>query len=903
MTDTTQLTDNNDRLNALNSLALLDTEPEERFDRITRLCQQVFDVSACLISLIDDSRQWIKSSQGVSIKEIPLDKSICKDSIASASPMVITDLSQHDNYCNSSLASAPVNARFYAAVPLKFHDQTIIGTLSILDTEPRQITPDKVALLEEFSNLIEAELEHIQVLDIESQLKTNEQALLIENERLALATHAGNIGVWDYNILTNELKWDDRMFELYGIRRDQFPGEYEAWSHALHPEDKARSEQELMDAIQGVKPFNTEFRVIWPSGAIHYIQAAGNIIRNRNGEAERMIGVNQDITRQKNMEQAIKQFQFIIQSSEDAIISKTPDGIISSWNPAAERMLGYKPEEVIGQSMLTLFPQDRIQEEQLVINRISAGDKVESYETIQRRKDGTLIDVSVTISPIFDEAGNVIGASKIMHDISERKRFDLMKNEFISTVSHELRTPLTSIKGALGLLIGKHSRNIPDKAFKMLEMANRNAERLSLLVDDILDLEKIQSGALRLDMKPVDIIQLAKKAYEENVGFSAKHDAELELVINTDSAVAMADEQRLMQVFANLISNAIKFSPYGEVVQIIVNCTESQIEVSIKDNGPGIPEDFKERIFTRFAQADSSDTKEKSGTGLGLSISKAIIDKHKGIIGYETSSQNGTRFYFQLPAQHTADETKPEKHKHIRKALICEDNESITDILKRILSEEGIRVDSAHLLNDARNLIDKNQYDLLILDLSLPDGNSIDLVDKLYQSEKSNKIPIIIVSAMADEGRNRYQGNSDMIIDWLQKPIDTDRLQKNLYLLQHPKAQILHVDDNLDMIQITALMFDDFSQFNYATTLNQATEMLSSQHFELIILDQTLPDGHGTELLSIIPEGTPIIIFSSSEYNGDDIRVKSTLNKSFANIKHLRSAALQALSQSLKELH
>lgn len=909
------------RLQALHDLKLPGTDPQPRFDHITQACQQAFNVSACIIALIDDRDEWIisaslsnsnasnsnaSSTNTIDPRQITAELSLCQQTLDHEGIVEVSQLSQHSQYKDNPLINILPQVNHFTGIALSCQNEFLVGTLYLLSTDTLQLDNNQKTLFENFAAIAESELSHTLLRNIEEQLNQNQHALMIENERLALATHAGSIGIWEYNIVTNELKWDDRMFELYGVRRDQFQGEYEAWSHALHPEDKKRSERELDEAIVGIKPFNTEFRVVWPNGETHYIQAAANIVRDSRGTVERMIGVNQDITERKKMEHAWKQYQFIVQSSDDAILSKSLDGTITSWNPAAERMFGYTRKEIINQPIFMLIPQDRIQEELQIIERVSAGEKIESLETQHRRKDGSLLDVSATISPILDESGQVLGVSKILRDISERKKLDLMQSEFISTVSHELRTPLTSIRGALGLIIGKYSRDMPDDPLKMLDLANRNAERLSLLVNDILDLEKIQSGALELELVPVDMIVLAQRAYEENLGFADKHQVLLKLQIKTHGATVLGDQQRLLQVFANLISNAVKFSPTNGTVDITIETQGNLVEASITDRGSGIPEEFRERIFQRFAQADSSDTREKSGTGLGLSISKAIIDRHMGVIGYESSSTQGTRFYFQLPAEHSTQGNSTlhrEQRKLVNLALICEDNHAVAQVLQSILSEEGVISDICNTLASTRNNLKNRPYDLLILDLNLPDANGIELLDELASSTRQSDIPVIVVSAHADNVKVQHKPDYHNVVEWLQKPVNTDYLKKLLYLLQHEKARILHIDDDMDILQVTEPMVRDFSEYHYASSVTEARSALQQQDFDLIFLDLTLPDGNGIELMQAIPDNCSVIIFSRSPGQHSDTRIKATLNKSFANIKHLRSAALQALSSSLHELH
>ncbi|MBT7488212.1 MAG: PAS domain S-box protein [Rhodospirillales bacterium] len=237
----------------------------------------------------------------------------------------------------------------------------------------------------------------------------------------------------------------------------------------------------------------------------------------------------------------------------------------------------------------------------------------------------------------------------IRSDISERKKVDSMKSEFISTVSHELRTPLTSIKGSLGLITDGILGAMPDTATSMIEIAYRNTDRLINLVNDILDMEKIESGSMEFEFKKLSLTELVADAVETNKGYADEHGVTFVLADRGPKITVEGDANRLVQVIANLLSNAAKFSPKGENVEISVTRQEQVARVSVSDHGPGIPEQYREQIFGRFTQVDSSDSREKGGTGLGLNISKSIIEKHEGAINFESNTDVGSTFFFTLP--------------------------------------------------------------------------------------------------------------------------------------------------------------------------------------------------------------------------------------------------------------
>jgi PAS domain S-box-containing protein len=363
----------------------------------------------------------------------------------------------------------------------------------------------------------------------------------------------------------------------------------------------------------------------------------------------------------------------IVESSEDAIISKSLDGTLTSWNASAQKLYGYTPGEVIGRSISLLLPADKLDEEAQFLERLQQGEHIQHYETVRRRKDGTLVDISLTVSPIKDATGKIIGASKIARDITQQRAIAQMKSEFISIVSHELRTPLTAIRGSLGLVAHGIYDKKPEKKQRMIEIAASQSDRLVRLVNDILDLQRLESGKMKLVMQLCDAANLMQQSADTMRSYAEQN--QIQLVVHLLSAPVWASPDSIIQTLMNLLSNAIKFSASGGKVWLsaqFVNpekrgtkATEEYthdtipnpqtlpstpyILFSVKDQGRGIPSDKLEIIFERFQQVDASDSREKGGTGLGLAICRKIIEQHEGKIWAESMVTEGSTFYFTLP--------------------------------------------------------------------------------------------------------------------------------------------------------------------------------------------------------------------------------------------------------------
>ena len=345
----------------------------------------------------------------------------------------------------------------------------------------------------------------------------------------------------------------------------------------------------------------------------------------------------------------------ILQSAGDGIVTIDAHGMIESANPAANHLLGYDTDDLSGRSIYLVMPA-LLEHRQKNFFKLCAesgeesGSNVSHWEIEGLCKDGLTIPLELSVTEV-KLAGQMLFTC-ILHDLTKHKQADKLKNEFVSTVSHELRTPLTSIHGGLKMVLaGLAGKISADKVQGMVELAYRNSERLNLLINDILDIQKIESGGIEFQFEPLDAATLVRRTLEDNRGYAEKFGISYRLIDPVPEGVlTRGDEPRLCQVLANLLSNAAKFSQTGDVVEVRLQQQEAWILFSVTDHGPGIPPEFQSRVFQKFAQADSSDTRQKGGTGLGLSITKALVEGLHGEIGFETQPGVGTTFYFRLPA-------------------------------------------------------------------------------------------------------------------------------------------------------------------------------------------------------------------------------------------------------------
>jgi PAS domain S-box-containing protein len=426
--------------------------------------------------------------------------------------------------------------------------------------------------------------------------------------------------------------------------------------------------------------------------------------------------------------------ELIFNSAKDGILTLDEDGRIESLNPAAARMYGYEPDELIGVEVAMLYedPPDQSEVDGFLqaVQRRRKGDVGRVQEFSGRRKDGSTFPADVAVSPVHLADGMRYVA--VIRDVTERKQVDQMKTEFVSTVSHELRTPLTSISGSLGLLKGGAAGELPDRAMRLITIAHSNSERLVRLINDILDIEKIESGKMNFALQPVELGAALEQAIEANRGFADNLNVQLVLEPVPAPALTLADPDRLTQVITNLLSNAAKFSPSGEAVSIGLATQAGCHRITVADRGPGIPDEFRSRIFSKFAQADGSDTRAQGGTGLGLSIVREIVTRLGGSVGFEPRDGGGTVFHVDLPvhvpqqgAQAPALGTAGEP------ILLHIDDDP--DVLRVVASafEGRARVTSAQTLDDARELLAGCGFNLIILDVALGQGSGLELLPQI----------------------------------------------------------------------------------------------------------------------------------------------------------------------------
>jgi len=586
--------------------------------------------------------------------------------------------------------------------------------------------------------------------------------------------------------------WNSAAERLFGYSPAETIGQS---IRLIIPADRWSEEDDILRRVRGgarVEHFETVR--CRRDGTLVPISLTVSPIRNAAGVIIGASSIVRDVTVQSTLERDRNRLGAIVDSSDDAIVSKDLNGIIQTWNRAAERMFGYSASEAIGQSITLIIPEDRLAEEGEVLRRIRSGKRIDHFETVRRRKDGTEIPISLTVSPVHDRLGRIIGASKIARDLSalrsyattledtvrrerdarERETAALrtaeealrLKDEFLATLSHELRTPLTAISGWLQIL---ELHRDGERLERGLDAIQRNTTLLTRLIGDLVDVSRIVTGSLTLQVQPTDMARVIEAALD-----SVRQEVQikqLEVVIATapDLEPIAADPDRLQQVVRNLLSNAVKFTGPRGRVSITAQRTGAMMELSVADTGLGIRPEFLPHVFDRFSQQDSGKTREHGGMGLGLAIVRHLVDMHGGTVRVSSVEGKGTTFTVSLPL--ALDSVRPEmaspatpKYQLVGvHVLVVDDDSDAREVMSRILEDQGATVATAASAAEAYELLLRARPLVLVCDIGMAHEDGMSFIRRLRRDANRSiaQIPAVAVTAFArdfDRQQSQHAG-------------------------------------------------------------------------------------------------------------------------------------------------
>jgi len=513
----------------------------------------------------------------------------------------------------------------------------------------------KVAELRQAQNELE-----MKVLERTADLQRSE-AYLAEAQRLT------RTGSWAWNVATRQsVYWSQENYRLFGFDPEVGIPSDEAFYQRIHPEDRDRVRREVfLERPDEGSHFDVDFRIVLPGGAIKYVRSTGHPVRNISGDLLEYVGTSIDVTERKRGEQATRLLAAVVESSHDAIVSKDLDGIITSWNKGAERLFGYAAEEAVGQNITLIIPPDRRGEERAIVERLMRGERVDHFETVRMRKDGSLLDVALTISPIKDAAGGIVGASKLARDITERKRAEdalrqaqadlaymsrvTTMGELTASLAHEIRQPISAAVTNAKTCLRWLGRDEPDVA-EACEAASRLVKDVTRAADIISRISSLfKKCALQREL--VDVNELIREMIVLLRSEASRYSISIRIELAKDLPKVMADRVQLQQVFMNLMLNgidAMKEMSGGTELIIKSEADDGQVLISVSDTGVGLSPEQADQIFKAFF------TTKDNGTGMGLPISRSIIESHGGRLWATGVPGSGATFQFTLPATFAA---------------------------------------------------------------------------------------------------------------------------------------------------------------------------------------------------------------------------------------------------------
>ncbi len=552
-------------------------------------------------------------------------------------------------------------------------------------------------------------------------------------------------------------------------------------------------------ALRNAKPYNDEEIIVErPDGSRRVALAYANPLFDDRGELIGAVNVLVDITERRSMLLARAHLAAIVESSDDAIVSMDLSGIVQSWNAAAKRLFGYSAEQAVGRHISFIIPPDRIDEEERILAQLRAGERLCHFDTVRLRSDGQPVHVSLTISPIYDAAGRVIGASKITRDITDRKQaeeriYGLMaqleetnrcKDEFLAILAHELRNPLASLRNVLEILKrGNGNSAVMEQVCPTLE---RQLGQMTRLVDDLLDINRISRGKLELRKERVELAAVLKQSVEACRPLAEDAGHELYIALPSEPIYLYADAARLTQVFVNLLTNACKYMPRGGRIWLSAERQGNKAAIRVQDTGLGIPAEKLAKVFELFSQINHSTERTQGGLGIGLNLVKRLVEIHGGSVeAYSAGPGRGSEFVVRLPLLLGELETElfaasvPQPMAISQRILIVDDNKDAASSLALLLTTLGNETQIAYDGLQAIETAAAFQPDVMLLDIGLPKLSGYDVCRRIRAQPWGQSMVLVALTGWGLEEDRRESKNAGFD-HHLVKPVDLNTLREVL---------------------------------------------------------------------------------------------------------------------------
>jgi PAS domain S-box-containing protein len=627
----------------------------------------------------------------------------------------------------------------------------------------------------------------------QSESDRTEEALRDSEDRFRLATEAGKIGIWDWDIVADEISWSDSLYRIQGLQPGQLSPTIEAFESLIHPDDRERVLGSIRGALENDAPYELEFRAVKPDGDVIWLFTSAKVVR-RDGRPVRMLGATLDITERKRVEVALREseerFAKAFNSAPLSLtISSLVTGKLIEVNDTFVAVTGFSREEAIGRTTAELGvwakPGDREQE----LADVASAGLLRNREYVFRVRGGQ--EITGILSAETIEIGGEPCALTVIQDITDRKKFeqalreaDRRKDEFLATLAHELRNPLAPIRNGIEVL--KRAPGDAAASATVLEMMDRQLAQMVRLVDDLLDVSRISRGRIDLRTEPVELSAAVRNALEVNRQSIEAAGHDLVVDFPNESVFVEADLTRLSQVLSNLLDNAAKYTPRGGHIRLAVEPAAQDVTIRIRDDGIGIPETMIGQVFDLFTQVDGSLERSQSGLGIGLTIVKRLVEMHGGTIAARSEGPGkGTEFVVRLPrlaAQPDVNE-KPAlaagRAGPRRRVLVVDDNRDAAESTAMMLGIMGHETRSAHDGPEALAAAESFRPDTVLLDIGMPGMNGYETCRRLRATAWGRDAVVVAVTGWGQED-DRERSREAGFDHHMTKPVEPESLQRLL---------------------------------------------------------------------------------------------------------------------------
>jgi PAS domain S-box-containing protein len=679
-------------------------------------------------------------------------------------------------------------------------DGSPLGELAAGFRTPRALDPSEIevasAIARHLTLAMERQMAQDRLRENEERIRRElsarrraEHALRDSESRLRFALEAGRMGTWEWSIHSGRMVWSPSLERIHGLQPGSFPGTFAAYADDMHPEDRDEVLASIHRAVARNIEHRMEYRIIWPDGSIHWVEARGRAFLDEDGEPERMIGLCMDITERKRVEQRITALGNDLRrrvEELDALLEVLPVGVLVahdpdcrhiSMNPAAAELLelpvhvnpSRTGEQADQLPFRVLRDGSPVPPEEMPMQRAARTGKPVRGEMLEIALADTIRFEYIIAVPLFDDGGRVRGALGAMIDMTERKRFedalraaDQRKDEFLATLAHELRNPLAPIRNAIEILrLGPDSSIDPRVPQGVID---RQIRHMTRLLDDLLDVSRISYNKIELRRERIEFMTPVQSALETSRPLIEERGHRFVVSMPEDVLWLYADPVRLAQVFSNLVSNAAKYTPAGGLIEFGAVREGDELLVSVKDNGVGISPAMRSQIFGMFSRGSGSIERAEGGLGIGLSLARALVELHGGRIDVRSEGEGrGSEFMVRLPLASgmdrgepaDADSMEPSAAATARRVLVVDDLKDSADSLAVLLRVTGNKAWTAHDGRSALEAAERLRPDVALLDIGMPDLDGYEVCRRMRQTPWGRDMMLIALTGWGQEGDRR----------------------------------------------------------------------------------------------------------------------------------------------------